>query len=165
MKLLIVLFIVVLNISMIVGCTTKSDEAGVTTKKVAEQRLVTYDTIRRLIYKDACGSEGPLSICVERILISGTATVVEAKIKNVSSYSYLNGGVSTAMILLKSDSNEKISCVNDKPLSLKSGETNIKFQMQGHFKGEPIVFVMSDFVSLSPLRSNKNLSILVNLIK
>lgn len=165
MKRLIVMFVAGLNAAMIFGCTTKTDEAGAATKKVADQRLATYNAIRRLTYKNACGSEGALSICVERILTSETATVVEAKVKNTSSYSYLNGGTSTATILLRSDANETLRCVGDKTFSLKSGETDIKFQMQGQLKGEPTVFIMSDISHPATEQNNKDLSILVNLIK
>jgi len=163
MKIVIAVSVVALNAVLVAGCTTKTNEAGAATRKAADQRLATYNVIRRLTYKDACASEGPLSVCVERILTSENATVVEAKLKNRSSD--LREASSAAIIMLKSDGGETFKWVGGKPLPLKQGETHVRFEMQGHLKGEPTSFVMSDIFSSITPGTHQRLSILVNLLK
>lgn len=139
-----VIFIALCLTMLCVACTTKPGGAGDTPKKVADQRLATYTPIRRLTYRNACGSEGPLTICVDRITLSESAALVEARIRNSSSERYVQGAAKEASVLLADNSGMTLAWSKVGPMEYPGTEEMVvHFRMEGHFSGEPYAVVLN----------------------
>lgn len=48
-----------------VGCSARLSGEAPATKKISEQHLSAYTPLRRLTYQNACGGNGPLSVCAD----------------------------------------------------------------------------------------------------
>lgn len=149
------------------GCTGKPEGVGTPGKKIADQRLATYSPIRRLTYRDACGSEGPITVCVDRIVVSDAATVIEARIRNASFHASPQAFAPKAT-LRGERPGEALDLREGKPgAALEPGERKAVFMADGHFEGNPVAITLSDFArpegseKLEP--SHDSLSIVVQL--
>jgi hypothetical protein len=126
------------------GCTSKPGEPVMTGKKVTDQLLATYAPLRRLTYRDACGSEGTLTVCVDRITISDTATLVETRIRNSSKSPYFRGYASGATAVLTNAADETGSLIGGNAGgNPQTGEMKVQFRMEGHFRGEPAALAVN----------------------
>jgi hypothetical protein len=125
------------------ACTTDPGDTRVGARKVADQRLATYTPLRRVTYRDACGSGGPLTVSVDRVIISDHAALVEARIKNSSSQPYLLGNSSGAAALLANDTGMTLAWNGGAAAEIPGlAETRHHFRMDGHFSGEPASFLV-----------------------
>lgn len=153
------------------GCSVKSKEAEAVNKKVADQHLVTYNPVRRLIYRNACATEGPITVCVEKIIVSETGTFVETSMKNSSKNTYSFGNGSRASAFLTNEGGEKLEWAKDgSGTYLEPGEkAAVLFRMGGHLKGEPATFLLSGIGTVQAEGSSNQLekeySLLVELIR
>jgi len=146
------------------ACTTKAGETGIGARKVADQRLATYTPIRRLTYRNVCGSEGPLTICVDRINMSDTATLIEAKIRNSSPQPYLQAGMKEASVLLTDDTGMTLVWDNGESMEYRGLEERVAhFRMEGHFRGEPAILKVNNIRRKSPEHADQEFSIMVRL--
>jgi len=146
------------------ACKTESGDAGGRPGKVADQRLATYSPIRRLTYRDVCGSEGPLTLCVDRVILSDNATLVEARVTNVSSQPYVSGNVEEATVLLANDTG--MALVSNKGESMEfqgMQERAVRFKMEGPFGGEPATFIVNNIRRKSQQRTDPGFSVTVRL--
>jgi hypothetical protein len=126
------------------GCTAKPGDTVEATRKVSDQLLATYIPLRRLSYRNACGSEGVVTICVERISISDDTTLVEARIINASQSRYPLGNGSDDALILANDAGERLVWGSGKPGEyVKPGVVDMRFRMAGHFTGEPASLTMN----------------------
>lgn len=146
------------------ACTIEPRKTEIRHKKVAGQRLTAYTPVRRLIYSDVCGSEGPLTLCVNRLTLSDQAALVEARIKNTSSQPYVMGIMKEAAVLLADDTG--MTLVWDKGEDMEFNaleERAVNFRMEGHFGGEPAIFMVDNIRKKSPEQANLGFSIMVRL--
>lgn len=100
MNMIIVRMIILILAAQAFGCSSKPAGNDPATVKVSEQRLSTYTPLRRLSYRNACGSNGPITLCVERITISENAALLEMRIHNSSERPYVLGNGSPPSLLL-----------------------------------------------------------------
>lgn len=168
MKSALAAFIACIVMVTAAGCTGKSGDSGVTGKKVADQRLAVYNSIRRLLYRDACGSAGPITICVDKIVISDTATVVETRVRNSSAQAYLDDNAGGAGVLRAAGTDEALQLHPERAgQSVGPGESRLVFRVEDKFQGNPAVLAINKVVGIyaegMPEQSNGGLSILVRL--
>jgi hypothetical protein len=110
-------------------------------KKVADQLLNSYSPVRRLTYRDACGGDGALTVCVERISISDSATLVEVRVRNGNRFSYVLGGPGGRVFLADADG-ETIAGDRVSERQLEPGEVPMLFRMSGRLRGEPVLLTL-----------------------
>ena len=123
---------------IICGCTTSPTDPGKTGGKASDQMLAEYSYVRRLTYRGASGSNGPITARVERIMMSDAKTFVETTISNSSRKSYELGNAAGSPARLKSDAGETLPGVDTGPgKTLEPGNTVVRFMMEGHLKGKP----------------------------
>lgn len=146
------------------ACTTTPGNAEVRSNKVSEQRLAAYAPIRRLTYRDACGSEGALTVCVDRISISDSATLVEARIKNASRQPCFLEDTKAASVLLADGSGMTREWDNAGGMELKAGEERVaRFRFEGRFSGEPAIFMVNNVRTKSVNQAGRGLSVVARL--
>jgi hypothetical protein len=93
---------------------------------------------REYSFKQACGSEGPITICVENITQSAKYTLVTARIRNNSESAYLHGYPSKESVFLEDESHEAIELVEVSPVEfLGPGECVLLFRLAGSLSGRP----------------------------
>ena len=156
--------LVLVLVTACAACTTPPGTAGERTRKVAEQRLAAYTPIRRLAYRDACGSDGPLTVCVDRISISDSAVLVEARIRNASSQSYLQGNTGGTSVLLADDTGTMQVGYNGEAVEFQGvKERVVHFRMEGHFAGEPAIFTMNTIRKKGAAQADQAMSIMARL--
>lgn len=158
------IFIAAVLAASCAACTTKPGDAGIRTRKVADQRLAAYTPIRRLTYRNACGSDGALTICVDRINMSDTATLVEARVRNASPLLYLQGNMKEASVLLADDAGMTLVWGNGESMEYQGLEERVvHFRMEGHFSGEPTIFMLNNIRRKSPEHADRGFSIVARL--
>ena len=127
------------------GCTAKPGDAGVKSRKVADQRLATYTPIRRLSYRNACGGEGPLTLCVERVTLSDSAALVEIRIRNMSQETYVQGTAGAASVFLADEAGIRLAWSSADLLEYPGQEERIvRFRMEGNLGGEPHAVMLNN---------------------
>jgi len=140
-----VLFAVVLT-TLCAACTSSQGDNGVRNGKIGDQRLGAYTQIRRLTYRNACGSEGPLTVCVDRITLSDSAALVEARINNVATEKYVQSPTEEASVLLADKSGRTLAwdgnIITEYP---GMTEKAVSFRMEGHFSEEPYAIMVNNF--------------------
>jgi len=137
-------FIVLVMTMLCAACTTKPDAVGSTPKKVADQRLAAYTAIRRMSYRNACGSEGPLTICVDRITLSEGAALVDARVSNVSPERYLQGTAREGSVWLVDKNGKKLAVGNGETVGYPGDEEiAARFRLERYFKEEPHAVVLN----------------------
>lgn len=135
---IMVMFMALCLTILCAACTTKPGGAGDVPRKVADQRLATYTPIRRVTYRNACGSNGPLTVCVDRITLSAAAAVVEARIRNSSPERYVQGAAREASVSLADNTGKTLAWSNGGPMEYPGLEERfVRFRMEGDFSGEP----------------------------
>lgn len=164
MKRLTKIAVITVLVTACAACTTQPGTTGDRTKKVAEQRLAAYTPIRRLAYRDACGSDGPLTVCVDRISISDSAVLVEARIRNASPQPYLQGNRSGASVLLADETGMTLVGYNGEAMEFQGvKEKGVHFRMEGHFAGEPAIFMVNDIRKKGAAQADQAMSIMARL--
>ncbi|MFP5214093.1 MAG: hypothetical protein ACLGPL_12020 [Acidobacteriota bacterium] len=140
------------------GCTESSREAVVPAGKVSDQQLTVYGTQRRLSYKDTCGNNGPLAVCVDRIAISETSTVIEARVRNSTQSAYSYGYTSDAPVALVNERGATLLHPSENHSAIKErfepGETPVKFSLAGRLEGEPAIFSLNGIQLPDEARTN-----------
>lgn len=146
------------------ACTPPPGGTGGGEKRVMEQRLAAYTPIRRLTYRDACGSDGPLTICVERISIADSAALVEARISNASPQPYLQESPPGARALLADDAGMNLEWSNGVAMEYHGRkETIVHFRMEGHCAGNPARFMVNNIRMKGAAETNPGISLMVRL--
>jgi hypothetical protein len=146
------------------ACTTNSGDAGISSRKVADQRLAAYSPIRRLTYLNACGSEGPLTVCVDRITLSDSAALVEARIRNTSPQVYIQENMNEASVILADDAGKSLAWDNKESREYQGAEEKVlRFRMEGHFSGEPTILMMNNIRRKNLGRPDQGVSIAARL--
>lgn len=164
MKRIFVIASVVVLTGVCAACTTTPGDGGVKVGKIADQRLAAYTPIRRVTYRDVCSSEGPLTVCIDRISMSETSTLVEARIRNASPQPYLQGNMKEASVLLADDTGRSLIWENREPMEYQGLEERIvHFKMAGHFSGEPSILMMNNIKRKSPRDKGREFSIVARL--
>ena len=164
MKRIVIKFITGVLVAICSACTTSPQSAEVRPRKVVEQRLAAYTPLRRLTYRDACGSEGPLTICVDRISVSDTATLVETRVKNALSQPYLLEGAKESAVLLADDAGMIVESYQAWHREWQGLEERVvHFRLEGHFSGEPAIFTVKNIRRKSPEHADKGFFIVVRL--
>lgn len=126
-----------------IGCHQRPVPAERAGKKVADQLLALYTPMRRLSYQDACGGDGGLTICVDRISVTDAATLVEARIKNGTGFSYSLGGTGSGKAVLAGSDGGKVGWEGGTPeRHLDPGESLLHFKMDGRLAGEPVLLTI-----------------------
>lgn len=152
MRKTIAIFLAVMISVIVAGCVEKSGPAQTerTGKKVVDQRLNVYSSIRRLSYRDACGRNGPITICVDGIVISDTATVIETRITNSSPQTYSNGNVPRVAVLRGVEPGERLDAIEQWPCEpVQPGERRLLFRADRHFEGDPMALSIDDIGTLA----------------
>lgn len=164
MERIVAIFITAVLTASCAACTTKPKDVGIRPRKVADQRLAAYTPIRRLTYRDVCGSEGQLSICVDRISMSDSATLVEARIRNTSPQSYVQENMKKASVLLADDAGMTLVWDNWENMEyLGLQERVVHFRMEGHFSGEPTILMVNNIRRKSLEHVDRGFSIVARL--
>ena len=150
----------VVLITLCAACTAPSGENGVRTGKIADQRLATYTPVRRLTYRNACGSEGPLTVCVDRITLSDTAALVEARITNRSAEGYVQSVVQGAAVMLTDNCGRTLAW-SDGDIQEYPGshEKAGRFRMEGHFSGDPYSVMVGNIRKITDNHADHGLSV------
>ena len=153
--------VVVLLIAALTGC---SDVPDPMMKNVSEQLLVTYSPVRRLTYRNACGENGPIRICVERITTSDAAVLLELRINNRLTTTYQSLNASEPEILLASGNGAfltgKLPLLQPIPAS---GEMNLYCRLDGQLSGELKMLVVDNVAAGSLAQKNHNFKIAIDL--
>lgn len=147
MKETIAIFLAVMTSVIAAGCMEKSGPAQTERmgKKVADRRLNVYSSVRRLSYRDACGRNGPITICVDGIVISDAATIIETRITNSSPQAYSNGNVPRVAVLRGMDPSERLDAIEERPCEpVQPGERRLLFRADRHFEGDPMALSVDD---------------------
>lgn len=153
-----------LHALLLTGCNSNPHKTAQVPRKTSDQKLGVYTPLRRLTYAGACGSDGPLSISVRRIIVSEQATVVEVKAKNLSSHPYLLRSESGASAVLRTTDNETLAWNGGRStLAVKSGDSDMQFRMEGVLQGEPVAFQLKNLTPSSKFQK-QDVSIVVKLV-
>lgn len=146
------------------ACTAPPGDGGVRTGKISDQQLGAYTPIHRLTYRNACGSEGPLTVCVDRITLSDSAVLVEARIKNASPDTYVQSATQGVSVML-ADNNGRTLARDGGNSTEYPGlkEKAVSFRMEGHFSGEPYAFMVNSFMKKSGDHTDHGLSVVAML--
>jgi hypothetical protein len=146
------------------ACTTTPGDTGTRAGKVADQRLAAYTPIRRLTYRDVCGSEGPLTICVDRITLSDDAALVEARVRNASPQPYVQGDMKEASVILEDDTGMTLVWDNVGGTEYQGLEERVvRFRMEGHFSGEPAIIMVNNIRRKSSEPADRGFSLVARL--
>ncbi|MDD2853374.1 MAG: hypothetical protein PHY09_15930 [Desulfuromonadaceae bacterium] len=136
-KISTVLLVAVLTM-LCAACTSPAGDGGVRSGKIGDQRLGAYTQIRRLTYRNVCGSGGPLTVCVDRITLSDSAVLVEARIKNAAPERYVQSAKEGTSILLADKSGRTLAWDGGYSMEYPGmKEKSVSFRMEGHFSEEP----------------------------
>lgn len=137
------------------GCSAESTGNTQAIKKVSEQQLSTYTTLRRISYRNTCGSEGLISVCVERITISDNAAMLEMRIINSSPESYVPGRDNPPSLLLTSSGGNVLKgrVVNLEQIP-SSGEKYFYCKLDGNITGNPKELIIATILS-EPLANER----------
>jgi hypothetical protein len=142
-KIVALLLVVALSI-VCVACTTTPGGVGAQDRKVGDQRLTTYTPMRRLTYRNACGSEGALTVCIDRIIMSDSAVVVEARIKNGTPEKYVLNATDGASVLLADKAGRTLNWDGGNSTEYPGlKEKIVRFRMEGHFGEEPYAVMIN----------------------
>lgn len=151
-----------------VGCHQRPVPTERSVKKVADQVLAVYTPLRRLSYRDTCAGDGEFSVCVDRISVTDTATLVEARVKNGTPFSYSIGGAGCVNAVLTGSDGGKVTWEDGKPpRHLDPGESHLRFKMDGRLAGEPVLLTIQGIekppMLEPPYRTGKTAAISVRL--
>lgn len=139
---------VLMLIATVAGCNYKPAGHDPVLQKVSEQRLATYNPLRRLTYRNACRNAGALTVCVERISQSETAALVELRITNRSDAAYQPENDSAPSLHLSSSSGSFLQGSLENPSPIPAfGEKYLYCKLDGMLSGELKAVVLEDAFS------------------
>jgi hypothetical protein len=124
------------------GCTPRPQGKGATPRKVGDQLLAVYTPLRRLSYRNACGSSRDITICVDRISISDSVTLVETRLSNASRSGFSLTTTDEAAILVN-QAGERVVGESRDGKYLRPGDTTMRFRLEGHLAGEPAALTVN----------------------
>lgn len=126
------------------ACTSSPVDGGVRSGKIGDQRLGAYTQIRRLTYRNACGSEGALTVCVDRITLSDSAALVEARIRNAAPNGYVQSAKDGTSVMLADKSGRTLAWDGGNSAEFPGmKEKSVSFRMEGHFSEEPYAVMVN----------------------
>jgi hypothetical protein len=154
----------VILITLSAACSPPAGGNGVRTGKISDQRLGVYTPIRRLTYRNACGSEWPLTVCVDRITLSDTTALVEARIKNAAPESYVQNATDDELVILADKNGRTLGWNSGKSTEYPGmKEKGVSFRMEGHFSGEPYAVMLNSIRRKTVGHTDQSLSVVAML--
>jgi hypothetical protein len=160
------LMALVVTAAMVVyaGCPRRLKQSGPALMEGAGRQATTGS----FTYREACGSQGPVTVCVDEITRSGADTLVSARIRNFSAGAYQHGYPSKAAVLLTDDANDELELAEVKSAEhLGAGDARLKFRMGGHLAGTPHTLTVQNIrkypIDKPPYQLEKQFSLVVQL--
>lgn len=105
---IMLLGIIMILVAVGMGCSSGTKGSGPEVAQVREQQLAVYMPLRRFSYKNTCGGDGSINVCVERITLSDTAAHVELRISSNSGRPSLPMKAAALPLLIKSSAGTQL---------------------------------------------------------